>query len=349
MNVIVTWMLTVPKGEKILHAQTGVDSDQLETQLLYWRCIFCLFESSARLNDNARHILFYNQPPPDEIDEIDIKHLIEKYRIECHALTKTTRPPLDYYLAWNTQFIMLDVIEMLAGMCGPEDMVLILDADCIFNMPIPETMVQDVKTHQALVYSLDYPLDYPINGLSRRQLKALALEYDPGLQIEEFSINGGEFICLLGSQLGIFGKRAREAYQVSLLRHGQELCKFHNDEHLLSFVAHQCGYKTHTGNRYIRRIWTQHGVYTNITGNEAEYVIWHLPAEKNRGFIDSFRMLTPENDYSLSHVENLDRIFRIKISAAEFMQVYINIARKAVNYRIGKFQSLVLKRIEHSD
>src|SRR6266545_2621668 len=129
-------MYSTPPGDKVMHYQVGADSDLQATQNVYWRCLFCLFESSQRLNGDIRHILFVNKPPPAEIDGIDTARLIRSFNIELVTLKHFTRPPKDYFAAWNTQFIVLDVLDWLAGNVAKEDVVIVLDSDCIFNRPI---------------------------------------------------------------------------------------------------------------------------------------------------------------------------------------------------------------------
>ena len=113
MKIIVTWMYSSPIGEQIPHAQIGKSCDTIELQNIYWRSIFLLFESSNRLNRETRHILFVNNPPPIFIDGIIINDLIEQYNIEIIKLPSITKSPLDYYPGWNTQFIVLDILDWL--------------------------------------------------------------------------------------------------------------------------------------------------------------------------------------------------------------------------------------------
>lgn len=300
----------------MLHAQTGADSDQLETQLVYWRCIFCLFESSARMNSQARHVLLINQPPPGQIDGVPTKRLLEKYRIELMELPSITRPPKDYHSAWNTQFITLDAIDLLVELARPDEAVLLLDGDCWFNGSLGEDFESAIDRHGALLYTIDYPPDYPINGLTRAQLLALAREYDPDTPMEEFLYHGGEFICGLGSELRRIASKARIAYQQSLDRHRAGRAKFNEEAHLLSFVYQHLGFAPYTGNRFIKRLWTNRLHSFNVEPGDLSLPIWHLPAEKNNGFVKVFRRLHSENDYSLAGVRGLDYLFRVRASLA---------------------------------
>lgn len=304
-------MYTTPANDKVLHAQTGYDSDALETQNLYWRCVFCLFESSHRLNRNVRHLLFVNEAPPELIDGIHIPSLVEKYEIEVVKLDHFTRPPADYYSAWNTQFIILDVIDWLASNLDGNEAVLCLDSDCIFNKPINDQFLQKLAEKKALLYSIDYAFDHEINGLNRNDLLRLSQEYDPTHGLEEFVYSGGELFCVIADQLADIGRLARQAYSQSLQRHDAGLEKFLEEAHLLSYVYHCMGYETHTANSFIKRIWTERKVFSNIDCREDDLTIWHLPAEKKRGFVKMFRRFCREENHASPQAEDLKRILGV--------------------------------------
>lgn len=330
MKIISTWMYSTPPGDKVLHNQVGRDSDLQETQNYYWRCLFCLFESSHRLNDDVRHILFVNKPPPESIDGIPTARLIQDFRIEIVTLENFTRPPKDSFAAWNTQFIVLDVIDWLAAHAADDDAVLILDGDCVFNKPIGPEFLADLNREGALLYSLDYPPDHSINGLSRRELAVVSRDYDPAIRFDEFVYNGGEFICAMGRELAGIGKLARQAFQASLDRAARGLPKFCEEAHLLSHVYHQLGYRSHTGNGYIKRIWTNRGVHSNVDGGESGLAIWHLPAEKKRGFVDQFKSL-----------REIDGKYRISRSdSATVLGIRRTPWRVLVDYGFGVYRTL---------
>src|SRR6185369_685535 len=227
MRIVCTWMYSTPPGDKVLHSQVGRDSDSLAIQNLYWRCVFCLFESSHRLNGGARHLLFLNKEPPAVIDGIDVAKCIEAFKIELVRLDHWSRPPAGYYKEWNTQFITLDVLDWLAKHASADDIALVLDSDCFFNRPIDDEFEAAVRENGALLMSLDYPPNHNINGLSRLDLESLSREYDPTVVMSGgFVYSGGEFICATGEEVRKIAPRARSTYQTSMARHAQGQAKF---------------------------------------------------------------------------------------------------------------------------
>jgi len=81
---------------------------------------------------------------------------------------------------------------------------------------------------------------------------------------------------------------ARQAYEVTLSHHRRGMKKFNEEAHLLSYVYPFAGYPTDRAKPYVKRIWTNRDNFSNVDGTESQLVLWHLPAEKKRGFIEAF-------------------------------------------------------------
>ena len=311
MDVIVTWMYCSPPKEKIKHAQMGSNSDLISTQNYYWRCIFLLFESSHRHNKNTRHILLVNKMPPDTIDGIEISKLIKQYNIEIVDIPNITKAPSDYHNAWNIQFTLIDIMKWIGSNVAPNDHVYLLDSDVIFNKPISQEMTDMINKNKAIIYTRDYDLDHPVNGLSRRQLAQIANEMSHGNFSDDFSYAGGEILGCLGSELSRLASLSRENYNKSLERHANGQNKFLTEEHLFSYVYQLLGYVPNSANPFIKRIWTDRSLHCNVTGNEHDYIFWHLPAEKKRGFYKLFKSYKYVNGQYKLNTKNIGQVFSI--------------------------------------
>lgn len=312
MNIIATWMYSSPEGENILHSQVGRASGSLEVQEFYWRCVFLLFESSTRLNSVARHILFINKYPPDFIDGVDINKLVKQYQIEVVELETVTKSPSGYHSEWNSQFIMLDLLDWFKNNVTFDDNVFILDSDVIFNKPLDESLLKVLNSDNALLYSIDYDEQYSINGLSRSELLEISKEMNTDFPGDEFIYSGGEFFCCKGSEIAKIADVARAGYNVSLERFQCGLKKFNEEAHLLSYVYHLLGYRTFTADRYIKRIWTDRSIFSNVDGSESDLMFWHLPAEKKAGFVDVFRSFREVGGVYQLTVNNFVQAYRIE-------------------------------------
>ncbi len=289
-------MYSSPKGEQFVHTQVGKRSSDVNYQAYYWRCVFLLFESSARLNSGATHILFVNQYPPPFIDGVDIRILIRQYRVDVVFFDTLTLSPSEYYGAWNTQFIVLDVLDWVANHCPPDEAVFILDSDIVFVRPIDQKVLSDLREKRALLYSLDLGEHYINNGLTPAELLEVSRDLDPNFPASSFVYSGGEFICLLGSEARTVASMARDIYERCLARHQKGQKKFNEEAHLLSYVYQSLGYENYSANNLVKRIWTDRSVEANVTGDEGSLVMWHLPAEKKNGFVKLFRTLVRVGD-----------------------------------------------------
>ncbi len=323
MNVIATWMYSSPKGEKILHHQVGRNSGTKRIQNYYWRCVFLLFESSNRLNSDCRHLLFVNKMPPASIDGIDTKSLLQQYLIEVVELPTITLTSPDYYSAWNTQFIVLDILDWLKDNCADDDSVIVLDSDVIFHRPISKELEQEAEKHKALLYTINYPVDYKINGLTRNEMLRIAQEIEPGFSGNDFSYSGGEFIIFRGSEAKKIADCARRYFRICLQRHEKGQPKFNEEAQLLSFVYHVLGYKTRTANKYIRRIWTDRSIFSNVDGTEDGLILWHLPAEKTNGFLKVFRSYRKINGNYVLTAKNFSESYRLQERLSDKLLCYV--------------------------
>src|SRR5690349_13456125 len=289
-NYLVTWMYSSAKGEKIVHHQSG-DSDQQKTQNLYWRCVFCMFESSWRNNkDLFTHVLYVNKLPPETIDGISTDALVKKYNIDIRLFPVRSLPPKGFYKAWSSQFLMLDIFDEITQFIKPEDRVLILDSDCIFSKPATPDLLNDIDTYGGLLYTIDYPPNKPSNGLSTEMLRALTTERT-GNNSEGVFYEGGEFVCLKGEKFPAFAREARNVFNWSVERYKQGLPKYNTEEHMFCAVYGTLGIKPFTGNKYIKRLWTDMSSAVNLEPADEQRLIWHLPAEKKNGFVRCFRLL----------------------------------------------------------
>jgi hypothetical protein len=217
--------------------------------------------------------------------------MLERLGVELVFLDSITRPPKDFHGAWNTQFIVIDVLEKLRDLAGPRQPVFLLDSDCVFVRPIAPELLERVVNQGVLRYTLPCPDDYPNNGVSNIELGRLAGEYQPPLQREVIRYAGGEIFCGRGDLLGELVRLSRAAFAESLRRHAAGLAKFNEEAHLLSYAYEVLGGKDYSANDFIRRIWTDCGVFCDVDGTEEQLTIWHLPAEKKAGFITMFRHL----------------------------------------------------------
>jgi hypothetical protein len=310
-NYLITWMYSPSEEQDIAHLQTGKSSLQ-STQNLYWRCVFCLFESSHRNNKSTfKHLLYVNKMPPDTIDGISTADLIRAFNIDLRIIDERSLPPKGYYKAWSSQFLLIDVIRQMKDLITADDRIVLLDSDVIFTRPVESDFFTDIDKYNSLLYTIDYPAHRQVNGLSLNELRSMVSEFSSG-DVSTLRAEGGEIICFKGSILSQLLDTLIMGYRWSRNRHEKGLSKFNTEEHLFSFAYWKLGLQTFTANKYIKRMWTDLSSTVNLEKGDENRLLWHLPAEKKHGFIRYFRLMGRNGNTMAGHENDLASIFRVR-------------------------------------
>lgn len=309
-TVIATWMYSAPSGDESMHHQVGASIGKQKIKNIYWRCCFNLFRSAKVSNPDAECYLFCNEMPPEQIDGQATKDLLEQFGVSVHILSSISRPDIGYYEAWNTQFIVFDILDELKKLCEADDVVMILDSDCILSKKISPRFIEKVQSKKALLYTLDGSWEAINNGLSNQELSQVAQEYSPPSKKKEVFYTGGEIICMVGEEIEKVVTLGKAAYKQSLERSEQGQSKFNEEAHMLSYVYGVLNYDDHTANEFIRRIWTDPFISRTCYGDEIDLLIWHLPAEKKTSLKKLFAL-----------GEKADGLMRDKRLLADFLHV----------------------------
>jgi hypothetical protein len=312
-NYLVTWMYSPSKEQNIVHHQTGKSNLQT-TQNLYWRCVFCLFESSHRNNNGAfEHILYVNKMPPEKIDGISTAELIKTFKIDVRTIDERSLPPKGYYKAWSSQFLLIDILRQMKEFIKTVDRVVLVDSDVVFTKPVQSDFFYDIDKYNSLLYTIDYSPQKSVNGLSLDELRKLVSELS-NANSDSLHCEGGELICFKGAVLPQLFDAVMEGYTWALGRFQKGLSKFNTEEHLFSFAYWKLGLQPFTGNKYIKRMWTDLSSLVNLEPGDEKRLLWHVPAEKKHGFIRYFRLMG-QNKNSLAGLEHtLPAMFRVRPS-----------------------------------
>jgi hypothetical protein len=336
--IVATWMYSAPDGDESMHHQVGKAIGTQKTRNYYWRCVFVLFASAALHLPSSRRILIVNRMPPESIDGIAIAPLLDRFQIEIRVLDEVTRPGKDYHSSWNTQFIVIDALQILSEIATGDEPVLLLDSDCVFVRPLSEEITQRIKRWGVLRYTLHDDDDVKENGLSNRDLGRLAAEYTPPLTTERIRYAGGEIFCGRADMLPQVLHLSRAAFARSIERHSAGLPKFNEEAHLLSYVYEVLNAPDHTANDFIKRIWTDRGVHSNIDGTEDKLTIWHLPAEKKAGILRMFTEIGRGKPYPNSLAE-CARTFRISPTSLDLILMQLKRGARLIRDRLKKIVS----------
>jgi hypothetical protein len=238
----------------------------VDPAISYFRAMVVAFASARRFHPELKLQLISNaQPPAPFADELCV------LGVEVVELPFAHRPPEGYTVRFEASLYLLDALENVTGK------TIFVDPDVLFvdRMDGLLNWVGD----SVGVMEMGYPIDYDVNGLTRRQAGQLhTLLGEPHQAPTHF---GGEVYVLPSQHLASLKERSAKAWELALSRHADGLPKFVTEEHILSYALRGVPLKD-VGN-HARRIWTAR-TYRNVNGNEFELTIWHLPAEKDRGF-----------------------------------------------------------------
>ncbi|MCD5343524.1 hypothetical protein LR392_14965 [Arthrobacter sp. AK04] len=260
-TVAVPFVRTEASQNPNLSVRTGEDPAEP-----YMRAMTVAFASIRRWNPDAKLELISNVPP-------ELVHLrnLERVGVEYKSVPFDHRPPSGFTQRFSASLYMLDALA-----ASTAEMTVLIDPDvlCIDRLnkmlPLP---------HHAAALKMPFPPNEDINGLTRAQAGGLHAELgEPCDSPEHF---GGEVYVVPQSQLGVLVERNEAAWALALRRRAADLPTFTTEEHILSYSLR--GLPTQDLAGYVRRIWTTHR-YRQVNGKESDLVLWHLPAEKDRGF-----------------------------------------------------------------
>jgi hypothetical protein len=248
----------------------------LDTVASYHRAIVVTFASVRRWNPHLSLALVTDCEPPgsvaDTLSALDVQVLETKFE---------HRPPDGFWPRFNASLYTIDVMAMLAHTAAPADRILLLDPDvlCVGEL----TPVLDaIKDTRILVYPTGFPDDEKSQGLSALDAVPLHRELDPDLQAPPTHYGGELYGFTPAGALPLL-QRADDAWQLALANWARGQRYFVTEEHLLNYALRRVPLADAT--IFIRRIWTA-PVYRTVKGDEGALLLWHLPSEKDRGFVD---------------------------------------------------------------
>ena len=184
--------------------------------------------------------------------------------------------------AWALAFYKLCVLEYLSGQEIYEN-ILLVDNDTITMSNLQE-LWQEAE-YGLLLYPVGHSFAHQERDLIRQDYKKLYPEKDRNIVHY-----GGEFICGKRTQLQEFMKICSTVYE-RIREKDYPVAENIGDETILAAAAaiYKENHTIYEAGAYIHRYWTVKKFYLVSTNTVCNPVaIWHLPAEKDRGFLQVF-------------------------------------------------------------
>jgi hypothetical protein len=108
---------------------------------------------------------------------------------------------------------------------------------------------------------------------------------------------GGEFYCFPAGSLPRLAGRIRNFWEWMKSEGAGSFGNCLTEEHVMSVVLAGEKGTVHNADGLIKRIWTASN-FSNVDGNESGIPIWHLPAEKKKGFVRLYRYWADNDGFS---------------------------------------------------
>lgn len=238
----------------------------------YYVAVCLAYASVRRWHDDMTLVFVTDGAVPTEFAPT-----LESLGVEVLHVDFAHRPPEGFFGLFNASLFSLDAVTEMARRYPGEDLCL-MDPDVLAMRPL-DPLFADVETS---IGALPIPVapDEQVNGLSALQAAALHQELDDTLAglPEHF---GGEVYVFRADTIAPVVERAEAAFQLAMDLHRRGLPKFTTEEHLFNYALRRA-----TVSRLddrARRLWTAPR-FREIGDHPDQLVLWHLPAEKDRGF-----------------------------------------------------------------
>jgi hypothetical protein len=239
----------------------------------YFRAMVVAFASIRRLHPDICLKLISNAPPPAEFGEG-----LNSLGVEVDIVAFNHEPPKGFTQRFAASLYLLDALAH-----ADANTTIFIDPDVLCVNPL-DGMLEEVGTFAGAIWMKNYTPKHDINGLTRQQAGELheLLGEPPEPAPKHF---GGEVYVFPKEQLARVLSRSEEAWALALARHNEGLSKFTTEEHILSYAFRSAD--TRAINSYAARVWTARS-HRTVDGTEKSLALWHLPAEKDRGFAAAY-------------------------------------------------------------
>lgn len=282
-DIISTWIYLDSPEERSEYPQVGQQSHLFEFQKTYWKCIAVFYACSVHFNPGKRHILFTNKPEAElpVVDGLDLRAMLEGLNVEVVTFPMTWQTPPGYYPKWRNQFFVFDIFRYFEDhITDPNAAFVLLDSDCIIRHSLDELFAQ-IRQNGVMVLPIPFEEDHDINGITRKDMRAIYSELDgkdPGFNPVYY---GGEFFAATLDNVKRVNQMFPPVWDTMMQRFKEGKKKFHYEGPTLSYLYYRIG-KFGTAEKFIKRIWTSIK-FSNVEPRDFDLHIWHVPAEKKEG------------------------------------------------------------------
>lgn len=263
--------------------QLGSKNDT-EKQNIYIKNIIVTLTSAKLHNPEDEVLLVTNEEPPEYCRE----------QLTKAGVTVRVIPYDDYVMpeefAWSLAFFKLCTLQYLTGQ--EYQKILLIDADTYTVEPFTELWQE--MDHGIMLYPVNHSYMHHDRDDIRKDAEQLGYG-DQGNVIHY----GGEFVGGKKEDLSVFMESCRGIF-TKIENINYEVRNNIGDETVLSVAAmlYKKKYPVTEAGAYLFRYWTERSFYLVCSNTVYNPVcIWHLPAEKDKGFLLIYRYYMKHGRY----------------------------------------------------
>lgn len=294
-TVIVAIAFTHVPASQSPNLRSTSDTNALEA---YFRALIVTFASVARRSQDEL-VLVTDAVPVEpfhsQLQKLGVSQLIRPF---MH------RPPTGFWHEFNASLYTLDALEALCAEY-PRREIALIDPDCVAVRPL-EILRQRACVSGIAAMPTGFPADEQSNGLSAWEAARLHSRLDPALEGVPVHF-GGECYAFDSSAMPIVLDRAEAGWKSALADFRDDRPRFVTEEHIMNYALRYVVVTPLTGE--VARIWTA-PTFRNLSGLEDRLTLWHLPAEKHRGFPAAYKAAVDCTSWFWTHS---DEDFRKRI------------------------------------
>lgn len=284
-NYIATWFYKESSEEASFYPQLGRKGDSALVHSVYMQIQVPFFRTFRYYNPSDKLCFFTNLQKEDLPDYL--QHLFNNIQVEVITLPYTCKPPKDWYGAWQNQFYLYDILKYMESRMQKDDVLLVCDADCLCHAPLKSLFKETGKKGSAL-YEFITDRTACINGISIPEMEIFYETCYGEKPSHPLSYYGGEFVCLRGDIVERINHAYPTLWKINLQQTGKP--RLNEEAHILSVLAEHLNIRNDIANRYVKRMWTS-PQFNNISPDDVQIPVWHLPYEKKRGLYHLFRYM----------------------------------------------------------
>ncbi len=248
-------------------------TDDAGASATYYRSIFVTLASARRWNGQLDLVLVTDasvpQPYRDRFASLGTRAVEAPF---------DHRPPIGFWPTFNASLYTIDAMVRLSRDAGATTKVLLVDPDVLCT-GLLDPVFERVHDRTILVYPTGFPDYEKSQGLNAFEAASLHQRLEPDL-VDIPVHYGGELYGFTTDGCRSILKRTEDAWRLAMADWVARRPHFVTEEHLLNYALRRASVVD--GSMFIRRIWTA-PVYRTVRGDEGGLLLWHLPAEKDRG------------------------------------------------------------------